>query len=140
MDKKQLINVYAAQKLMGCTLQNIWQLIRWQSLKAVKVNGKLHTCVEWIEEYQATKDNRQLHSTYNGRKVYDEEKGLFSLKTVCEQTGLSRPTLDFHMSTGRLKTRRKGMYYVVTKESLDNFKAYLAEKEKNIDTQRKFGV
>ena len=131
MKKEQLlIDCYKAAKLMECTVHNVWAMIRRLSLKAVKRDGKLYTCEEWIDEYQLNKRNKDFHSIFNGRRVFDPEKGELSMQMVCQELGVCKTTVMYYIHTGRLKTSRKGHYYVIARSELNRFKAeeYIQEE------------
>jgi hypothetical protein len=104
-------------------LHNIWLLIRRLSLKAVKVNGKWHTCEEWIELYYENKGSKQLHSMFNGRKVFDEARGELSSQTVADELGISKQCVSYHIKAGNIKSTEKGGYIVILRSDLEEFKA-----------------
>ena len=132
MSKKRLIDVYEAQKVMGCGLHNIWMLIRRLSLKAVKRNGKLYTCEEWIEEYYENRRSKDHNSIFNGRKVFDEDKGELSVSMVARELGVGRSHIEYYLSTGRLKSFRKGKYHVILRTELERFKIEDLEEKQDI--------
>jgi hypothetical protein len=98
-------------------------MIRRLSLKAVKRQGKIYTCDEWIEEFYENKRSKDLHSIFNGRKVFDPEKGELSLRMVYEELGVAKTSALYYIQSGRLKATRKGHYYVIDRVELDRFKA-----------------
>lgn len=119
--KKHLINVKHASKLMDCTIQNVYCLIRRLALKAVKRGRVLYTCEEWIENYYENWHSKDLHSTFNGRKVFDREKGELSKNMVVEDYGLPHTSIDFWIRIGKLKTVRKGSYHVIMRPEIERF-------------------
>jgi hypothetical protein len=121
MTKKRLIDVYEAQKVMGCGLHNIWMLIRRLSLKAVKRGGKLYTCEQWIEEYYENRRSKDLHSIFNGRKVFNEAEGELSVAMVAKQLGVGKTHVQYYLETGRLKSIRRGTYHVILRPELERF-------------------
>src|SRR6266404_31777 len=132
--KKHLINVRHASRLMDCTIQNIYDLIKRLALKAVKRNRVLYTCEEWIEEYYEHKRSKDFHSSYNGRKVFDESKGELSIRMIEKEYGLPYTALCWWIRVGKLHTVKKGAYHVVMKAELERFMAedlkhYELEKE-----------
>ena len=120
-ERKRLIDVYEAQKIMKCGLANIWMLIRRLSLKAVKRSGKLYTCQEWIEEYYENRRSKDHNSIFNGRKVFDESAGELSATMCANELGLTKSHIQYYLETGRLKSFRKGAYHVILREELDRF-------------------
>jgi hypothetical protein len=98
-------------------------LIRRLSLKAVKVNEKWHTCEEWIEEYYDNKRSKDLHSVFNGRKVFDPERGELSVNMVAKELGVVKTAVQYYLETGRLKSIRKGHYHVILRPELERFMA-----------------
>jgi hypothetical protein len=104
---------------MKCGLHNIWALIRRLSLKAKKVDDKWHTCEEWIEEYYENKRSKDLHSIFNGRKVFNSLE--LSANMVAEELGVHKNSVIYYIRTGRLKSFRRGQYHVVDRAELDRF-------------------
>lgn len=120
---KELISAYEAAKRMGCTVHNVWAMIRRLSLKAVKRNNKWVTCDEWIAEYYENKRCKDTHSIWNGRRVFDPKKGELSLNMVAKELGLAKSTMFYYINSGALKSHRKGHYVVVMRDDLEYFKA-----------------
>lgn len=89
------------------------------------------TCDEWIEEFYENKRSKDLHSIWNGRRVFDPEKGELSLNMVAAELGLAKPTMYYYIHSGKLKSYRKGHYVVVMRDDLERFKVehYRSEKE-----------
>lgn len=96
-------------------------LIRRLSLKAVKREGKLYTCEEWIEEYYENRRSKDHNSIFNGRKVFDETQGELSVTMAAEELGLGRTHIQYYLKTGRLKGFRKGHYWVILRTELERF-------------------
>lgn len=90
------------------------------------------TCEEWIEEYQENKRSKDLHSVFNGRKVFDPASGELSINQVCEALGKANNTVRYYIKTGRLRTERKGAYYVILQSELDRFIAEEMEDREDI--------
>ncbi len=103
-------------------------LIRRLSLKSVTVDKRLYTTIEWIEEYYAHRRSKDHHSLFNGRKVFDAEKGELSINMVAKEMGLHKASVDYYVRTGKLKTIRRGTYHVVLRKDLE---AFLLEKYGN---------
>lgn len=96
-------------------------LIRRLSLKAVKRDGKLYTCEQWIEEYYENRRSKDLHSIFNGRKVFNEAEGELSVNMVAKRLGVDRTHVQYYLETGRLKGFRKGHYWVILATELERF-------------------
>ena len=96
--------------------------MRRLSLKSIKRDGKLYTCQEWIDDYYDKFRSKDYHSIFNGRKVFDPEKGELSLAMVAKELDIAKTTVMYYVNSGRLKTFRKGAYYVVYEHELERFK------------------
>lgn len=96
-------------------------LIRRLSLKSVTVDNRLYTCLEWIEEYQKNKRSKDHNSLFNGRKVFDPEKGELSAQMVSKELNVHVASVHYYIKTGQLNTVRKGSYHVIMREDLANF-------------------
>lgn len=94
-------------------------LIRRLSLKAVRRNGKLYTCEEWIEQYYENRRSKDHNSIFNGRKVFSD--GELSVTMVAKELGLDRSHIQYYLATGRLKSFRKGKYHVILRTELERF-------------------
>ena len=99
-------------------------------LKSTKLRGKLATTKKWIEEYEAFKNSKDFHSTYNGRRVFSETKGELSVTMLMQRLGLSRTAVMYYITSGKLKTFRKGFYHVTTEKELARFLAVNKIQEK----------
>lgn len=104
-------------------MQNAYDLVRRLSLKAKKVEGKLYTCQEWIDEYYDDYRSKQLHSTFNGRRVFDHSRGEYSILDAAKILDMNFKNIEYYVRTGKLKSIRKGCYVVIMKEELDRFAA-----------------
>ncbi len=80
------------------------------------------TCDEWIEEYYDHKRSKDEHSIWNGRKVFDPNRGELSLNMVARELGLAKVTMYYYIHSGKLKSYRKGHYIVVLRDDLERFK------------------
>ena len=107
-------------------------LIRRLSLKAVKRGGKLYTCEEWIEEYYENRRSKDLHSIFNGRKVFNEAQGELSMNMVAKELGVGKSHVQYYLETGRLKSIRRGKYHVILRPELERFISEEMEERKDI--------
>ncbi len=81
----------------------------------------MYTCEQWIEEYYENKRSKDLHSFFNGRKVFDESRGELSVSMVASELGVAKTNINYYIKTGRLKTFRKGHYHVVLRSEFERF-------------------
>lgn len=107
-------------------------LIRRLSLRSVKKGRRLYTCQEWIEEYYENRRSKDLHSIFNGRKVFDEAGGELSVNMVAKELGLDRAHIQYYLDTGRLKSIRKGKYHVILRSELERFMSEDMEERKDV--------
>lgn len=122
MDKKDvMIVVKDAAQLMQCSQQNVWNLIKRKSLKAKKVFGRWVTCQKWIDEYYENWHSKDLHSIFNGRKVFDPAEGRYSVRQVSEIVGKTKAIVEGHIRYGKLKTVRTGSYHVILEKDLKEY-------------------
>lgn len=124
------IKVKEAAQIMGITIQSVYQAIRYTTLKAKKINDVLYTTNEWIEEYRKHLCSKQEHSRYNGRNVFDKEKGEYSLQMASEMTSIPVHTLYYMIDTGKIKAFRRGVYWVITDQEIQRACNILEEKRK----------
>lgn len=123
------MKVPEAANYMGCCQMNVYKQMSRGVLKYKLIRGVKHTCPEYIQEYWSALHSKQEHSVFNGRPVYDESRGELSVEMCARQLGVERCSVHFACRTGRLKCIRRGRYFVVTQEDLNNYKAQLEEKK-----------
>lgn len=88
------------------------------------------TCEEWIDEYHENKRSKDLHSVFNGRKVFDEAEGELSIAMCAKELGVAKCNVNYYVRTGRLRTFRKGAYHVILRSEFERF-----VREEMTDTQ-----
>lgn len=125
---KQYLNLKEAANIMGITLQGATQLTLRHRLKYRKINGRKMTTLEWIEECRKAKWSKQT-SYFNGKRIFNKENGIYSIKMVQEMTGLTRNQIFYRIRIGELKTSRKGSLYVIIKKDLEEFLALISPKK-----------
>lgn len=135
-----------AGKAAHVTKQAIYLAIQKGNLKAQKMTEatKYSRRGQWtikkadLDEYRANKYNREKY-TVNGEKVFDVEKGEFSVnqvakilgKMLCESIPVAH--IYYLIRVGELKCYRKGWALVVKKE--DAMKIYEKKAGINKDQQ-----
>jgi excisionase family DNA binding protein len=115
---------------MQVTRQAVFTAIYNKRLKAFKEGKFWRIKKEIADEYVKTKYNRKF-STYNGRLIFDNEKGFYSMQQVANMLGIGYHQLYFAVQMGRIKYQRKGASYVFHMSDIVEF------KEKHLDIQIK---
>lgn len=124
---EKYLKIPEAALIMGITQQAVYKQIRRYALKATKILGVTHTTLDWIEEYNKHKHSKGRHSIFNGRPVFDEEKGEYSVCMVAERLGVDRMFVLNRILKGEIIAFKRGSYYVIRDEHLQ---LYLQEQEK----------
>lgn len=116
------ISVHEAADIAGVQTFAIYAIIRRKVLKARRIQGKLHTTREWLQDFLDHKDSRQLHSTYNGRKVFDEKRGEYSTITAAKSLNVDVKRLYYFMMLGKAQPYYKGQYAIFTAEEIERIR------------------
>jgi hypothetical protein len=124
------ISVSEAVAMLGVTPQAVYQAIRRRTLKAKRSNGKIVTSYEWIHEYLKYWRSKQEHSMFNGEKVFNKDKGEYSIIMAAKELGVKPQLLqDMHFE-GKIKTYYKGKYIVISKKELERVKESVLERHR----------
>lgn len=121
------LTVAEAATQLKVSVQAIYQAIWRKALKKRKIDKQTFTSDEWIEEYMAELHSKQTHSSYNGRKVFDQDKGELSIKMVAERLQTSEFCISWHIKHGRIQAYRKGTYWVIPEAQLIRVQQVLEE-------------
>jgi hypothetical protein len=123
----EYMKVPAAALYIGTTPQLVYKQMKRYVIKSKKIDGVLHTTPEWLDEYLKMKDCKDHHARWNGRPVFDEEKGLLSVNMVAARLGMARMNVLNRIMRGEICAIRRGSYYVIPQAQLD---LYLQEQQK----------
>ena len=123
--------VTEAAKLLGVTIQAVYQAIRRKALQAKKRDGVLYTTDDWIGHYLQNLHSKQLHACYNGAKTFSEKNGEYSAKYVAKKFGMTEFQVYFNIRQGKIRAYKKGMYWIIPIEEMENV-AQVAEELRKI--------
>lgn len=128
------VTVTEAARIKKVTRQAIYLAIRLKKLKAYMHDDKWRIFLKDLKEYDDKRFSRKYHALYEGKPVFDESKGFFSVDKASELMGIIKQKLYYAIRTGRLKALRKGAAYVI---HVDDLFKYQAEYLKTDYTSKK---
>lgn len=111
------IKISTAADILGVTVQTLYQATWNGKLKYRMVKGIKLTTEKWAWEYRNSKKDRQ-NIYFQGKPVFDLDKGRLSVKMVAEILGLSVRNVHFFLTKGMLKSTRTGYYHVIAREDM----------------------
>lgn len=114
--------------MLGLTVQAIYQAIGKKNLKCKKIEGIKYTTQEWLEEYRKFLHSKQKHSRYNGKHVFDESRGFYSVQMVADMLGIRKHFVYDMISEGKIQCLRRGNYKIVLKEEFEKVKESIIER------------
>ena len=85
--------------------------------RAIKYHEQRLVKKEWVEKYVLDWKSKQ-ESILNGCKVFDKEKGEYSVMTASQAFGVDKQHLYYLVREGRIPCTRKGSYVVFHHDEL----------------------
>ena len=122
------ITVQDAAIQLGVCKQAIYQAIWRKSLKAKKDGKRTFTTQEWIDEYTEYWRSKQEHSLFNGEKVFDKDRGHFSVEMLAKEFNVKPQMIYDMIKEGKIKHFRKGNYIIISREEVDRMKENIIER------------
>jgi hypothetical protein len=108
------VSVNEAARIKKVTRQAIYLAIRLKRLKAyTDGNKKLKVFLLDLEAYDERKFSRLYHSTIDGERVFDDEKGLFSVDTASKLVNINQQRIYYAIRKGKLKAHKRKAAWVV---------------------------
>ena len=119
---REIVSVKEAARLSGVTIPAIRFAIDKKRLKATKdpTSGRLNITVADLEEYRRTKYSRKF-SMHNGKLVFDNKRGLYSVAQAAELIGVDAQDIYYRIRKGELKSSRNRGSHVL---HIDDIKEY----------------
>ena len=121
-EEGEFVSLRDASEYAKVTRQAIYVAIKKKKLTAVKRRGRWCIFKKDLHSYQLNKHNRHLR-VVDGERIYDPEKGLFSIPEVCMMisTKMKQPYSIQHLyylvRSGQLKAFKRGSAWVISKEA-----------------------
>lgn len=103
------------------TVQSFYFAIKNGKLPAKKMNRKWIIEESALQNYRENKYSRD-HSTFQGKKKFDEKEGTFSLLKAAEFLQIDYQRLYYLLRSGKVNASRKGCSWVFDKKDLMNLK------------------
>lgn len=119
------IGVREAAHINGVTKAAIYLAIKKNRLKAIKKDRWiLH--LKDVEFYKMDKYSRENFKV-NGKKVFDNEKGLYSANQASQLLGISPQKVYYALRMGYLKSHKMNASWVINIEDIRKYKEILKE-------------
>lgn len=115
------LSINDAAELLKVTRMAIYSAIKKGRLKTcLDGNGHMKIAYKDLETYEASKYDRS-ESRLNGSKIFDNERGCFSVRQCAAILGIKEQRVHLLARTGRLKVEKRGSQFVIKTEDI---KAY----------------
>lgn len=116
------ITIAEAAESLEVSVQAVYQAIRRRNLKAKIKGRRMFTSYEWLREYMEHWASKQEHSRFNGEKVFNKDKGEYSVVMVAQELGVKTQLIHDMCKEGKIKTYRKSTFLIISKEELERVK------------------
>lgn len=110
---KGWVSITEAARIKNVTRQAIYVAIRLKRLKAYKDNDVLKVFLVDLKEYDSRKYSREYHSFIDGKPIFDESKGYFSVDKASVRINVPVQKLYYAIRSGKLKASRKNAAWVI---------------------------
>lgn len=116
----ELITVQQACKMLGIEKQALYLALKHKRIAASKVNGHWVIQRYAVEDY---KDSRYKHTTrkINGKPVFDNAKGLYSLRQLAELIHVPYLKIYYQIACKKIPHNRQGASYVINCQDPNEF-------------------
>jgi len=130
------LSINDAAELLKVTRMAIYAAIQKGRIKTcLDGNGHMKIAYKDLETYEVSKYKRS-ESKFNGAKIFDKEKGLFSVKECANALGIKMQAVYFLLRVGKLKAEKKGAQLVI---SVETIRAYKEEYRSNYKIEEQVG-
>lgn len=116
------VTVSQAAKIKQVTRQAIYLAIRLKRLKAYRHDDHWKVFLVDLNEYDNNRYSRVYHSTLDGKPVFDEAKGYFSVLKASRMINVTKQQLYYAIRKKWLKVTRKNAAIVVHVSDLFKYK------------------
>lgn len=120
------IDIPQAASYLSVTVQCVYKQIRLYKIKALKLQGKIMTTTQWLDEYEKSKGKPE-NFVFAGVPVNRPEKGEYSVPYVAEVLGVNRMFVLNRIARGKIAVKRKGIYYIIPEDEFFKLKAYVEQ-------------
>jgi hypothetical protein len=136
-EQSKLVSVSQVSRKINIGIQAIYKAIREGKLAHTKVmvekkhpaqsNYKLFTTWEWVEEWRS-KLNDKTFQRWNGKLMYNQEKGEISTAQATKILGWTKNKFMYYLNNGHIKYVQKGYYYILDIKDVMEFKERMEQQ------------
>lgn len=119
-----MLNTLQASKFLNLTRCAILEAIRNKRVVAKKSDHRWVISEEDLKKYSESRYKREEFK-FNGELVFDKKKGELSVKQVASNIGCHIQKVYHACRTGKIKTTKKGVSWVISEKDLREYKNYL---------------
>lgn len=123
-----LITISQAARIKKVTRQAIYLAIRLNRLRAYKHGTRWKMFLSDLHDYDR-KRFTEHHFFHNGERIFDEQKGSYSITKASELIQVPKQKLYHAIRYGMLKAERIRASYVIQAEDLFNYKVNYLKNE-----------
>lgn len=117
---------------LGVLRQTIYSLIRKKRIKAYQVGRRWYIKPEFIQEFIKTKFSRDFLKI-NGELLYDNEKGIYSVRQAAEIMGVPYQHVAYLVRKGFLRAKKIMCHHIIMKEEMEKYMTTMEECKKIIN-------
>ncbi len=121
------VSVSEAARIKKVTRQAIYLAIRLKRLKAYKHDDRWKVFLVDLEQYDSRRFSRVFHSSVDGKPIFDEEKGYFSVDRASKMINVPKQKLYYAIRRGTLPARRVRASYVIHVTDLLEYQSGLSK-------------
>ena len=121
------LTVKEAAEINKTTCQAIYNALKKKLLKAHKNGRKFTINSTELEEYRKMKYSR-MKTKVDGKLVFNNEKGFYSIRQASEKLDLHAPSLYYAVRCGYLKSKRVGASWVLYLPDVLDYKEKFVKK------------
>jgi len=134
----QRLGCVEAARILRISPQGAHLAMKRGFLRSVTINDRMKTTLEWIEEYiEGTKEMKRNSNRLriNGRKLFDNAKGFYSVKQAAEILNIPKEIIYRYVYYGYIRSDRFGKYHIIHENQFSKI-AMLREFGRRTATQK----
>lgn len=128
---KDILTITEASDVMNLTRQAVYVAIKLNKLKAFKEEKSSRWMIrkEDLENHKRQRYCRS-RSLYEGKPLYDEEAGEYSVANAAKILRFKTQKLYYLIRIGRIKSKIRGNAYIITKDDIERYRREKKKKRK----------
>jgi len=117
----EIITIPEAARMTNVTRQAIYLAVKIGRLKAYKSKNMWQINIKDMQEYNTNKYSRMHHTILEGKKLYNETKGPYTVEKVANMLCVDRQKIYYEIRCGRLKVHKYGSAFVIYESEVKKY-------------------